>query len=314
MSSGPTPVPVTRPPRSLRVLGSVGDRQGDVDRLDGRRIAAEPADHRRVVVLHEPEPRVLGLAGSAGKVVVAQRVLVADAGGLADLLEHLRREDLRAEDGGHALSLDLLDESRNLSRAGIGEVLRLDGADDLPAEVLGEVGVGIVVGHELERAVRHRLLVGADRRRQFVGLGLERGVVVGEVRGTVRVERRELVADQGGVLDGVGRIGPQVRVRLALLRGEGEVEDVVRLGQDLGAELDDRRVLRLVRLGELEGGVLELEAVDHDQVSRAEELGDPRLGLEGVAVRPLGHDPLDLHPVSPDARGDRRDRRDGGGD
>jgi hypothetical protein len=84
-----------------------------------------------------------------------------------------------------------------------------------------------------------------------------------------------------------------MRIRLALLLGEGEVVDVVGLGQDIGADLDDLGIGLLVRLGEGQGRVLELEPVDEDEVGGAEEGGDGGLGLEGMAIRALGDDALD---------------------
>ena len=57
--------------------------------------------------LHEGDDARIGAevfhAGPAGQVVVAQGVLVADAGLLADGLQHVRGEHLRAEDHRHAL-------------------------------------------------------------------------------------------------------------------------------------------------------------------------------------------------------------------
>ena len=58
------------------------------------------------------------------------------------------------------------------------------------------------------------------------------------VRRVVRVGLGERVADHLGVVDRVRRVGPQVRVGLAVLLREGEVVDVLALGQHRGADLD----------------------------------------------------------------------------
>ena len=171
-----------------------------------------------------------------------------------------------------------------------------------------------MVGQQLEVAVRHGLLVGAHRVGQLRRLLLERRVVGGVVGRALRVELRQLVADDRRVLDRIQRVGPQVGVGLAALLREGEVVDVVRLGQHRRADLHDARVGLLVLLREVEGRILELQAVDEDQVGLAQQLRDLRGGLEGVAVRALRHDALHLHPVAADGRRDRRDGRHRRGD
>ena len=129
-----------------------------------RGVAAERLGHRDVVEAHQAEPRVLGVAGLARQVVVAEHVDVLDAGLAADLLEHRAGEHLGAEDRRHVLGLDLVDELGDLARRRVLEVGHLDRADHLPAVVLGEVGVGVVVGQQLalrDRGERRR----ASRRR-----------------------------------------------------------------------------------------------------------------------------------------------------
>ena len=81
-----------------------------------------------------------GLPWGAGQVVVAEGILVVRAGGPSDLLEDLGREDLRTEDRLDVLRLHLVDECGNVGGVGVGEVLRLDCSDDLPPEVLREIG------------------------------------------------------------------------------------------------------------------------------------------------------------------------------
>ena len=85
-------------------------------------------------------------------------------------------------------------------------------------------------------------------------------------------------------------------------------------GQHRGADLDDLGLGALVGLRELERRVLELEAVDQDQVRVAEQPGDARVGLEGVAVGALRDDAPDVDEVPADVGRDRGHRRDGRGD
>ncbi len=147
---------------------------------------------------------------------------------VGDLLQHRRGEHLRPEDRRHLLGLDLVDEGRDLRRGRLGEVAGLDRPDHVPAVALPDVGVGVVVGHELD-PTGHAGLVGLEGIGQGRGLGQE-GLQVRVVGGgVVRVELGELLGHDRGVLPGEDRVGPQVRVGLAVVLGEGEVVDVLRL-------------------------------------------------------------------------------------
>ena len=256
---------------------------------------------------------MIGVAGGTRQVVIAQRVLVVSAGGSANLLEHRRREDFTAEDCGDLLCLDLIDERSDLGWCGVREVLGLHSPDDVPAEVLGEVRVGIVVRQQFLIARGDGGLVLAQSVCERGRLSRE-GVVIGRVgRRIGRVDLAQRVTNDRRVLDGIQRVGPQVGVGFALFLGEGEVVDVVRLRQHRGADLDDGGGLLLVGLGEFNRGVLELEPVDEDDVGLAQQLGHLRCGLIGVAVGALRNDALDLRLVARDLGGDRGDGRNGGG-
>ena len=212
-------------------------------------VATERRDHRDVVEQHQPEPRVLGIARLAGQVVVAQHVDVLDVRFPTDLLEHRAGEHLGPEDRRHALRFDLLDQLGDLARRRILEVRHLDRSDHVPVVLLGEVGVGVVVGEQL--ADRHGGERLAHRRVELVDQGGEGVVVGGVVVGVVGVAGRHVVADDLGVAQRHRRVGPQVRIGLAAVLGEREVVDVLVLGDRLLAELDDLGVVGEVGLGEL---------------------------------------------------------------
>ena len=67
--------------------------------------------------------------------------------------------------------------------------------------------------------------------------------VVGVVVSAVGVDLAEFAAHDLGVLDSQVRRGPEVRVRVAALLGEGEVEDVLVRRDGEVSEQDDRRVI-----------------------------------------------------------------------
>ena len=142
----------------------------------------------------------------------------------------------------------------------------------------------------------------------------EGGVVGGVVVGVVGVALGHVVADDLGVAHGQRRVGPQVGVGLAAVLGEREVVDVLVLGDGQRAELDDLGAVRQVGLGQLRGRLLELEAVDEDDVGGRQQLGHARLRLERVRVGALGDDARDVGPVADDVGDDAGDRRDRGGD
>ena len=165
-----------------------------------------------------------------------------------------------------------------------------------------------MVGDELQLSLGHSDLIGTHGLGEFVGLGLERLEVGLVLRGVVRTALGELLAHDVGVSDGVAGVGPQVGIGLAVFLGEGEVVDVVGLGKDDRAELDDLCTVLLVGLGKLQRRILELEAIDEDEIGLVEQLGCLRLGLEGVRVGALGDDPLDRDGVARHSSNDRRER------
>jgi hypothetical protein len=83
-----------------------------------------------------------------------------------------------------------------------------------------------------------------------------------------------------------------VGVGLAVGLGEGEVVQVVRLRQHLVAERDDERVLGGVLLGEGEGRLLELQAVDEHHVGVLHVGGDARRGSKVWLLVPSGTMPV----------------------
>ena len=292
-----------------------GATSAGLEGLQRGRVAAQRLGHRDVVEVHEPDPRVLGLAGRAGQVVVAQDVDV------------LRRRppcrSARARGSGRPRSRrspgpsspDLVDERRDLLRRRVLEVGDLDRADDVPAVVAAEVGVGVVVGQQLALGARDRRERRAHRLVELVDLGLELVVVGAEVvrrRPGSRAERssRTICAYFSAYFGSVQRCG------LGLPPDFGNEKSYAYSlsGIDLRAELDDLGAVLHVRLGELLRRLLELQAVDVQHVDRRQQLGDARLGLERVRVRALRDDARDLHAVAADVRDDARDRRDGRAD
>ena len=161
-------------------------------------------------------------------------------------------------------------------------------------------------------SARDRLLRGAHRGIELHDLRLECRRI-GRVRLSIgRISLAQHIADHIRVGDGIGRIRPQVGIRLAPLLREGEVVDVLRLRQHGRADLDEFRAFLHVGLSQLHRRILELESVDEDDVSPAEQFCHRRLGLEGVTVRALGDDALDLHEITRNRGRDRGDRRDRG--
>ncbi len=266
---------------------------GGVERDQLAGVAAEGLDHRDVVGAHQPEPRVLGLARCARQVVVAEVVDVRRTRLPGDLLEHGGGEHLAAEDGRHAELVDLLDEAGDLARGRLPERRRLDRADDRPAVVGGPVRVGVVVREEQALVLGDGGGPGPHRLVERVDLDPEGGQVGRVRRGVVGVGGGEDVGGEVGVLAGEDRVGPQMRVRLAAVLGEGEVVAVLVLRQDARAELADRRAIGCVGVGEQAGGLLELEPVEEHDVGVGERGGLARRRLERVAVRALGHDAHD---------------------
>jgi hypothetical protein len=263
---------------------------------------------------NQADPRVLGVARRARQVVVAQHVDVVHAGLPADLLQHRAGEDLGPEDRRDALLLDLLDQAHHLARCGLLEVLDLDRADHGPVVVPGEVGVGVVVGQQLAVGGRDGRERGPHGPVELVDHRGEPLVVVGVVVSVVGIPFREVVSNDLRIRHRVARVGPEVRVRLAARAGEREVVGILALGDRLRAELHHLGAVREVGLRELLGRLLQLQPVDVDHVDGGKQLRHARLRLEGVGVGPLGDDPGDVDAVAADARGDARDRRDGGRD
>ena len=252
---------------------------------------------------------MVGVAGTAGEVVVPEAVDVGDTGLLADLGQDGAREDLGPEDGPDLLRLHLPDEVRDLLRGGVLEAGDLDGADDLPPVVGGEVGVGVVVGEQLPVVGRHGGGGGLHASVEIVDLRGE-GRSVRPVGGGVGgVGLAQHARRDGGVARGHRGVRPQVRVRLAARLGEREVVQVLARVDRQRAELDHLARRRLVPLGDLLDRVLELEAVDEDHIRGGDQLGDARLGFVGVGVLALGDHPTNLGPVAGHVGHDAGDRR-----
>ena len=119
------------------------------------RVPAEARHHRDEVEAHEPEPGVVGghpvaPGRSSSRSSSTYRTSVS----LPICGQHRAGEDLRPEDGRHPLGPHLVDESGDLLRRRVLEVRDLDRADDLPAVVLPEVRVRVVVGQQLAVARR----------------------------------------------------------------------------------------------------------------------------------------------------------------
>ena len=162
-----------------------------------------------------------------------------------------------------------------------------------------------MVRQELAVLLGHRLLVGAQRRVQRVDLAEERVEVLLIGGGPVGIGLGEGGGDLLRVRLRERRVGPQVRVRLALLLREGEVVDVLGLGEGLRPELHLQRAVGEVLLGQLLGGLLQLQPVDEQHVRVRQDGGGRRRRVEGVAVGALRHQTDDVGPVAGDVRDDR---------
>ena len=103
-----------------------------------------------------------------------------------------------------------------------------------------------MIGQKLKISRRDAQLICGYSFTKCGGFFLEGYEVARVVGGVLRVKLAELVPNHSGVLDGVPRVGPQMRVGLAFLFGEGEVVNVVGLGQHNCADLDNFGVIFLI--------------------------------------------------------------------
>src|SRR5262249_45525400 len=98
----------------------------------------------------------------------------------------------------------------------------------------------------------------------------------------------------------------------AFLLGEGEVIDIVTLGQHGAADLDQLGAGLHIGLGQLRGRILELQAVDEYHVGATEHPSGAWRRVERVRVGALGYQAIDDSTITGDIGYDRSDRRDRG--
>ena len=291
-------------------FASSGATLRDLEGLERRGVAAERLGHRDVVEAHQPEPRVLGVARLAGRSssrststysTSASRPICSSTG-LGNTSD--------PKIAGTPAARDLLDQVGDLARRRVLEVRHLDRADHLPVVVLGEVGVGVVVGEQLARRDRrerraHRRVELVDHRGERVVVG---GVVVGVVgvaRGHVVAARsRRSAAPAAGRSTGAGSAcrpprGTRSRRCTRPRRSSACPSSTISASS-----------ARFASASSLVGSS-SCEPVEVHDVGRREQLGDARLRLERVRVRALGDDAHDVGPVTDDVGDDAGDRRDG---
>ena len=191
---------------------------------------------------------------------------------------------------------------------GILEARDLDRSDDPPAVVPAKVRIRVVVGEQRSLALRQRSGGGGHRLVELVDLPRECGVVRFVLRPMLRIATNERVRDDAGVALREWRIRPQVRVRLAAVTREGEIEDVL-VGRDrLRSEVDDLRSRSEILLSEVLCRVLELEAVHEHDVRLSKCHRRTRWWFEGVGIGAFRNESRDLDGVASDAGDDARDR------
>ena len=105
-----------------------------------------------------------------------------------------------------------------------------------------------------------------------------------------------------------------MRVRLAILFGEGEVEDVILLGEGDRSQLHQLGAVGHIGLRHGQCGIFQLQTVDEHNIRVAQESGNGRRRFEGVRVGSLRHDAPHIDTVAAHSRHDRGDRGNGGGD
>ena len=260
--------------------------------------------HRRAATIcvdvpaHQAECRCRPASGRANLCTSVVTTVVMPAS-LASVSASFGAELGLAEDGLDAGRLHLVDEGRQLGRRRfLPDVLEYD-ADELEAEVAGEVREGVVERDEL--AVRRP----GSRRPSPVSSAVER-IELGAVGGGVRVERRlagrvdlgELRRDlRDVVLLHEGRVEPEVGVLLAVL---GERRDAL-------AEDEPRRRPAASRREQVVEEVVESHAVRDHELRVAEPLRVVGLGL--VVLRAdAGRDDR-AHVTTRSPRRSRRCRR-----
>src|SRR6516164_11528492 len=88
------------------------------------------------------------IAGFTGQLVVPELVNIATFRFPCDLFQHRTGKNFRAENSGDFFFFNLLDEPYHLTRAGIGKIGGLDGADNLETIAPREVRPRVMIGKQ----------------------------------------------------------------------------------------------------------------------------------------------------------------------
>ena len=123
-----------------------------------------------------------------------------------------------------------------------------------------------MVGHELQAPGGNRLLVQSNGLRKFLSLRSEGLEVLLHLVCALGVALTEDLTNDVCVDDRVRRVGPQMRVRLAILLREGEVEDVVLLGEGNRSQLHQLGAIGHVGLRHGQRGIFQLQTVDEHNI------------------------------------------------
>ena len=154
--------------------------------------------------------------------------------------------------------------------------------------MLREVGERVVVGQQHTVRRRDRVDRGLHRNVQPVKERQVRRRVGAELIGSGRIRRDQLVTDQLRVLDRERGVHPEVRVRLPAGLGEREVVHVLVLADDVGAKLIDASAGFVVGVRKAQRGVLEVQAVQEDDVRLADQPHRARRRFERMRVDSFG--------------------------
>ena len=204
------------------------------------------------------------------------------------------------------------DEVGNVAGGRLGEVGRLDRADDGESVAIREIRPGVVVGEQLAVPRGNRGYDGFDgfvQRRDACGESVVVGAIVIGVGG---IPVRQVVANYLRVAQRQDRVGPQVGVGIPVLFGKGEVELPLVAGDGLLAQADDGGAGLQVGLRHFQGGFLKEKPVEKNQVRSGEGNRHRRCGLEGVGIYAFRHHTFQGDAVPADILHDAGDWRYGG--
>ena len=101
---------------------------------------------------------------------------------------------------------------------------------------------------------------------------------------------------------------------MTLFLGKAEVKDVVRLFNCLATEGIDGGAWFQIRLSQVQGRRIEIEAIENDQIGAGKQFAVRGDRLEGMRIDPFRDDAGELNFVAGDVFHNAGDRRDSGDD